>query len=70
LSDAASHFLGGRGAPLPGLAGIIAIVTSLNTALLGSTRVALALSHDGYLPAFFSRIHPRIKTPLPTILVK
>jgi amino acid transporter len=69
LSDAASHFLGGWGAPLLGLAGMIATVTSLNTALLSSARVALALSRDGYLPAFLSRIHPRLKTPLPAILL-
>jgi APA family basic amino acid/polyamine antiporter len=69
LSDAASRFLGSWGAPLLGLAGMIATVTSLNTALLSSARVALALSRDGYLPAFLSRIHPRLKTPLPAILV-
>jgi APA family basic amino acid/polyamine antiporter len=69
LSDAASRFLGGWGAPLLGLAGMIATVTSLNTALLSSARVALALSRDGYLPAFLSRIHPRFKTPLPAILL-
>ncbi len=69
LSDAASRFLGGWGAPLLGLAGMIATATSLNTALLSSARVALALSRDGYLPAFLSRIHPRLKTPLPAILV-
>jgi APA family basic amino acid/polyamine antiporter len=69
LSDAASRFLGGWGAPLLGLAGMIATVTSLNTALLSSARVALALSRDGYLPAFLSRIHPRLKTPLPAILL-
>jgi amino acid transporter len=69
LSDAASRFLGGWGAPLLGLAGMIATVTSLNTALLSSARVALALSRDNYLPAFLSRIHPRLKTPLPAILL-
>jgi len=69
LSDAASRFLGGWGAPLLGLAGMIATVTSLNTALLSSARVALALGRDGYLPAFLSRIHPRLKTPLPAILL-
>jgi APA family basic amino acid/polyamine antiporter len=69
LSDAASHFLGGWGAPLLGLAGMVATITSLNTALLSSARVALALSRDGYLPAFLSRIHPRLKTPVPAILI-
>jgi len=31
--------------------------------------VVLALSRDGYLPPFLSRIHPRLKTPLPAILL-
>ncbi len=69
LSDAASQFLGIWGAPLLGAAGIVATITSLNTALLSSARVALALSRDGYLPAFLSRIHPRLKSPLPAILI-
>jgi amino acid transporter/nucleotide-binding universal stress UspA family protein len=69
LSDAASRFMGGWGAPALGLAGMIATLTSLNTAMLSSARVALALSRDGYLPAFLSRVHPRFKTPMPAILV-
>lgn len=69
LSDAASRFLGQWGALGLGLAGIVASVTSLNTALLGAARVALALGRDGYLPGFFARIHPRLKTPVPAILV-
>ncbi len=69
LSDAAAHFLGRWGALGLGLAGIVASVTSLNTALLGAARVALALGRDGYLPSFFARIHPRLKTPLPAILI-
>ncbi len=69
LSDVAARFLGGLGAPLMGLAGLIATITSLNTAMLSSARVALALSRDGYLPAFLARIHPRLKTPLPAIAI-
>ncbi|HID88775.1 MAG TPA: amino acid permease, partial [Anaerolineae bacterium] len=69
LSDAAGLFLGRWGTLGLGLAGIVASVTSLNTALLGAARVALALGRDGYLPSFFARIHPRLKTPLPAILI-
>ena len=69
LSDAAARFMNGWGAPVLGLAGLIATLTSLNTALLSSARVALALSRDGYLPTFLARIHPRLKTPLPAILI-
>ncbi len=69
LAQAASHFLGRFGAPLMGLAGLVATLSSLNTAMISSGRVALALSRDGYLPPFLSRIHPRLKTPLPAILL-
>ena len=68
LSDAAAR-LGLWGAPAMGLAGLIATITSLNTAMISAARVALALSRDGYLPAALSRIHPRLKTPVPAILI-
>ena len=69
LAQAASRFLGRFGAPLMGLAGLVATLSSLNTAMISSTRIALALSRDGYLPPFLSRVHPRFKTPLPAILL-
>lgn len=31
--------------------------------LLGQSRVFLSMSHDGLLPPFFSRIHPKFRTP-------
>jgi amino acid transporter len=68
LSDAAAR-LGPWGAPAMGVAGLVATLTSLNTAMVSSARVALALSRDGYLPDFLSRIHPRLKTPIPAILL-
>jgi APA family basic amino acid/polyamine antiporter len=38
--------------------------------LLGQSRVFFAMSRDGLLPRFFSRVHPRFKTPYrPTILL-
>ncbi len=69
LSDAAARFLGPWGAQMMGLAGLVATITSLNTAMLSSARVALALSRDGYLPAILARIHPRLKTPVPAIVL-
>jgi amino acid transporter/nucleotide-binding universal stress UspA family protein len=68
LSDAAAR-LGPWGAPAMGIAGLIATLTSLNTAMISSARVALALSRDGYLPGALSRIHPRLKTPVPAIML-
>ncbi len=39
--------------------------------LLGQTRVFFAMSRDGLLPTFFSKTHPRFRTPpyRPTILL-
>ncbi|MGW5244031.1 amino acid permease [Streptomyces sp. NPDC004129] len=38
--------------------------------LLGQTRVFFAMSRDGLLPRFFSRVHPRFRTPhRPTVLL-
>ncbi|MFJ5530667.1 amino acid permease [Streptomyces sp. NPDC093261] len=38
--------------------------------LLGQTRVFFAMSRDGLLPRFFSRVHPRFQTPhRPTIVL-
>ncbi|MFD1657236.1 amino acid permease [Streptomyces caeni] len=38
--------------------------------LLGQSRVFFAMSRDGLLPRFFSRVHPRFRTPhRPTVLL-
>jgi APA family basic amino acid/polyamine antiporter len=52
-------------------AGAIAGLTSvLLVMLLGQSRVFFAMSRDGLLPPFFSRVHPRFRTPhLSTLLV-
>jgi len=68
LSDAASRFLPGWGAPLMGIAGIIATLTSVNTAMLSATREAFTLSRDGVLPRFLSYLS-RFRTPYGAVLV-
>ncbi|MDH6699806.1 APA family basic amino acid/polyamine antiporter [Streptomyces sp. MAA16] len=48
----------------------IGLTTVCMILLLGQTRVFFAMSRDGLLPRFFSRVHPRFKTPYrPTILL-
>lgn len=60
------------GTPLAGalmiLAGIGGILTSWNAFIIGGSRVLYALSESGMLPSFFSRLHPRYKTPYVSIL--
>ncbi|MEU6816133.1 amino acid permease [Streptomyces sp. NPDC046860] len=60
----------------PWYAGIISfgaavgLTTVCMILLLGQTRVFFAMSRDGLLPRFFSRVHPRFRTPhRPTILL-
>jgi len=50
--------------------GAVAGLTSvLLVLLLGQSRIFFAMSRDGLLPAAFSRVHPRFRTPyVPTIL--
>ncbi|MDT0389425.1 amino acid permease [Streptomyces dubilierae] len=48
----------------------VGLTTVCMILLLGQTRVFFAMSRDGLLPRFFSRVHPRFKTPhRPTILL-
>ncbi len=68
---------GGRNAVLWGRTGLIVIgigsllayATTGNAGILSASRSPLAMSHDGLLPARFSRIHPRYGTPAVAVLV-
>ncbi len=67
LTDAATRFMPGWGALFMGIAGIIATLTSVNTAMLSATREAFTLSRYGVLPRFLSRLS-RFRTPYGAIL--
>lgn len=52
------------------LGAAVGLITVCMILLLGQTRVFFAMSRDGLLPRFFSRVHPRFRTPhRPTILL-
>nr|WP_240979677.1 amino acid permease [Streptomyces sp. HNM0574] len=42
---------------------VIAIASVVLTVLYGQTRILFAMSRDGLVPAFLSRVHPRTGTP-------
>ncbi|GHO82872.1 amino acid permease [Dictyobacter formicarum] len=49
---------------------ICGLTTVLLVLLYGQSRIFFSMARDGLLPAFFSRIHPRFKTPyLSSILI-
>ncbi len=50
------------------LGGVGGILTSWNAFIVGASRVAFALAESGFLPAAFTRIHPKYKTPYVGVL--
>ena len=68
LTDAVAKFLPGIGPLVLAVTGIIATLTSLNTALLSATREAFTMSRDGMWPRFLSRLS-RFRTPYAATLV-
>lgn len=67
LTDAVRRFLPDWGVWLISIAGIIATLTSVNSAMLSATREAFTLSRDGTLPRFMSHLS-RFRTPYGSIL--
>jgi amino acid transporter/nucleotide-binding universal stress UspA family protein len=67
LTMAADRFMPGVGPAIVGIAGIIATLTSVNTAMLSATREALTLSRLGLWPRFMVRLGPT-RTPYMAIL--
>jgi APA family basic amino acid/polyamine antiporter len=51
---------------LGAIAGLSSVVLVM---LLGQSRVFYSMSHDGLLPAFVNRVHPRFKTPWITSII-
>jgi len=68
LTDAVRHFIPGWGVPLMAVAGMIATLTSINSAMLSATREAFTLGRDGVWPRMFSRLS-RFRTPHVAILI-
>lgn len=68
LTDAASRMVPRWGAAALAVAGIIATLTSVNTAMLSATREALTLSRDGAWPRVLSRLG-RFRTPYGAVLL-
>jgi len=66
---AAEQAMGKLGTGILVIAGTIAALSSLNTSIMAQSRVAYALSRDGYFPKALLRIHPRFSTPHVAVVV-
>jgi len=69
LAYVAKQFLGDAGVLVITVAGIIAALTSVNTSVMAQSRVAYALSRDGYFPKSIFSLHKRFSTPYVAIVV-
>lgn len=67
LTDAAAKFWPSIGVPVMGAAGIVAALTSVNTAMLSATREAFSLSREHVWPRVFSRLS-RWRTPYAAVI--
>lgn len=68
LTDAAARFWPGIGIKIMGAAGIVATLTSVNSAMLSATREAFSLSRERVWPRTFSRLS-HWRTPWMAILM-
>ena len=68
IADAAAAFMGAAGALLIGAGSVISMTGNNASQVLSGSRMLFALAEQGQLPAFFSRIHARYRTPSNAIL--
>jgi APA family basic amino acid/polyamine antiporter len=66
---AARSILGWPGAAIVGAAAFAAFVTTANGGLLTASRIPMAMSRDDLLPGRLSRVHPRLGTPISSVLL-
>ncbi len=55
--------------PVVAFTGFAICLVSSNTGVIGVSRVVFSMSNFGLLPEWFSKVHPKTRTPVRTILV-
>jgi len=66
---AAEQAMGKLGTGILVIAGTIAALSSLNTSIMAQSRVAYALSRDGYFPKALLQVHHKFSTPHIAVVV-
>lgn len=69
VADAAAILFGPVGGTLIALAIFVSVLGINAASALVTPRSLYALAHEGMLPAFLARVHPRSRTPIAAILV-
>ncbi len=69
LSAGAAKYMGNIGYIILSLAAMLSFITTANAGLMAASRNPLAMSKDNLLPAFFSRVNLRFKTPVIAVLM-
>jgi len=63
ISDGARAFWGVTGVIITAIAAMLAFVSTANAGIMSASRYPLAMSRDHIVPAFFTKIHKKFKTP-------
>lgn len=69
LNFAAKEIMGWLGGALIAIAGIVASIASLSTAITVQSSIARGMSRDGYLPKVLLKVHRRFGTPHVAVIV-
>ncbi len=69
LSAGAAGYMGNIGYIILSIAAMLSFITTANAGLMAASRNPLAMSKDNLLPAFFSRVNLRFKTPVISVLM-
>ena len=69
ISAAAEKFSGRAGFTVLAIAAMLAFITTGNAGLLAASRNPLAMARDNLLPSIFATVHPKLKTPVLSILI-
>lgn len=67
ISDAAKVSMGNPGMITLSIAALIAFITTGNAGILAASRYPMAMSKDNLIPAAFSKVNMRFKTPIISI---